>query len=110
MVLIRAPITSNHALYNARKRNVLYGVSGNGHKECFEDIVEAIEDINQWKAIHEWNGNRKRTWMHNIIKLLRIISGNNIIRLLDDIIHYKYQGNEIFNQLPSLQKYHHVCN
>ena len=110
MVLIRAPITEGHNLYNSRRRNILYGISGNGHKECFEDMVAAIEDINEWRNIREWNDNRKKSWIDNIIKLLRLLSGNNILGLLDDILDYKYKDDKILNVLPSLQKYHNVCN
>ena len=89
---------------------MLYGISGNGHRECMSDIVEAMEDINQWRGIHEWNDNKRNTWLNDIIKLLSLISGGNLLGLIDDIIKYKHEGHKILDVLPSLQKYHNVCD
>ena len=105
MVLERMHIATD----NDRKRNVKYGISANGPKG-FDDIIDAITDVNEYKRIQPWSINRKRHWLHGIMNLLNVISGNNILKLIDDIIQYKYNDTPILNQLASLQKYHNVGN
>ena len=87
-----------------------YLISGTGTKLAFDDFVCAMGEMNHNKPIKKWNDNRKKYWLDPIIRLLEILSGNDIIALLNDIVDEQYNGNKIFTQLSALYPYNDTMN
>ena len=60
--------------------------------QCFDEIVFVLNDIDNANKtkISEWNINRKRQWLPNIISLLDIVMGDNLYELIEDTTNYKY--------------------
>ena len=76
-----------------------YGIRADHLKNSISDVISMLNMCH----ITRWSQYTSIILLNWIILFLRIISGNNLIALLNDVV--SYNNNELFNQLAPFNEY-----
>ena len=51
---------------------------------------------------------RRRFWRSLLITILSVVSGGQLVDVVNDIVEYEYNGSKLIDQLPAVNKYKNV--
>ena len=81
-----------------------YGIRSDNLQNAMSDVITMFN----MNTINAWNEYQSMIYLNSIILLLRVISGNNVLALINDIV--TQNNNQLFKQLSPLNQYNNVIN
>ena len=79
--------------------------AGHTIQQCLIDVADCFK---RFTHLTPWCAYRRRFWRSLLITILSVVSGGQLVAVVNDIVEYEYNGSKLIDQLPAVNKYKNV--